>query len=179
AFNPVDFYIYGLRGPAPAKLIRIGSDGSVVDLGDIPSLAGVPVLGEIGPGGMFYTFLNGRLHRINLATMAATSVPLSTPLAVQDLTWHDGMLYTATANMGRLYRIDPASGAVTDLGPTGITGAFGGMFGASNGVFGANNGGGFYQFDLATGAATLISDLPGSSNNDGAKCPTTPLSFPA
>ncbi|UXN73585.1 DUF11 domain-containing protein [Devosia sp. A8/3-2] len=53
------------------------------------------------------------------------------------------------------------------------------MIGATNGVFGGNNSGGFYQFDLTTGALTLISSSPGAGNNDGAKCVTTPPAFPA
>jgi hypothetical protein len=36
----------------------------------------------------------------------------------------------------------------------------GAMFGAPNGLFGSHNSGGFYQFDLATGARTLLSGSP-------------------
>src|SRR5690606_25250888 len=35
AMHPSDGYIYGLRGPTPGTLIRIGSDGSVRDLGNV------------------------------------------------------------------------------------------------------------------------------------------------
>ncbi|WP_162315361.1 DUF6923 family protein, partial [Pseudoxanthomonas yeongjuensis] len=180
AFNPLDNYVYGtLLSSAPGTLARIGSDGSVENLGLVAGLGVHSVAGEIGPGGTYYLSAAGRLYRVNIATMTSTFVTLSQSIVFQDMAWHNGLLYAAVAG-GALYSINPATGAVTQIGPTtGVAGSFGAMFGASNGVFGGNNAGGFYQFDLATGVATLISNLPGSGNNDGAKCATTPLEFPA
>ncbi|WP_449468052.1 isopeptide-forming domain-containing fimbrial protein [Stenotrophomonas humi] len=180
AFNPVDNYLYGaLLSSAPGTLARIGSDGSVVSLGVAAGLGAHSVVGEIGPDGTYYLSAANRLYRVNLATMTSTFVPLSQSIVFQDMAWHNGLLYAAVAG-GALYSINPATGAVTQIGSTtGVGGPFGAMFGASNGVFGGNNSGGFYRFDLTTGTATLISNLPGSGNNDGAKCATTPLEFPA
>jgi uncharacterized repeat protein (TIGR01451 family)/fimbrial isopeptide formation D2 family protein len=179
AYNPVDNYIYGLRGPAPGTLVRIGSDGSVVDLGAIANLPNASIMGEIAPDGAYYVGIGFTLYRIDIPTRTATAIALNRSLNGADLAWHNGRLYTAVTGGGDLLEIDPVSGNVIALGATGVAGGFGGMFGASNGVFGSNNSGGFYQFDLATGQATLISGLPGSGNNDGAKCATTPLEFPA
>ncbi|WP_237054050.1 DUF6923 family protein [Marilutibacter chinensis] len=179
AVNPVDNYIYGLRGPAPGTLVRVGSDGSVLDVGTITGFPINSVIGEFGPDGTYYTGNGTTLYRIDITTMTATAVPLSQTINGQDLAWHDGQLYIAAPDAGLLYAIDPANGNVTPIGSTTVAGAFGGMFGATNGVFGSNNNGGFYRFDLTTGQATLISDLPGSGSNDGAKCATTPLEFPA
>src|SRR5690606_11734396 len=172
AYNPVDNYIYGLRGPAPGTLVRVGSDGSVEDVGTIANFPTNSVVGEFGPDGTYYTATGTTLFRVDIGSMTATPVPLSRGVNGQDLAWHNGRLYLASPNAGPLFEIDPANGNVVSLGSTGVSGSFGGMFGASNGVFGSNNDGGFYRFDLSTGQATLVSDLPGSGNNDGAKCPT-------
>ncbi|WP_439273798.1 DUF7507 domain-containing protein [Pseudochrobactrum sp. HB0163] len=94
-------------------------------------------------------------------------------------TRHATNLIGPEPNNGPLSAIHPETGQVTRIGNTGINNSgFGGMFGASNGVFGSSNDGGFYQFDLKTGAATLISNLQGSTNNDGAKCATSPFEYP-
>ncbi|WP_119391745.1 DUF7507 domain-containing protein [Taklimakanibacter lacteus] len=177
AMHPTNGYIYGLQGPA-GTLVRIGSDGSVVNLGAISGLSTNSVSGEIGPDGTYYVAAGGLLYRINLETKSATSVVLSQNIGTLDMAWHNGLLYTAV-DSSNLYAINPANGSVTTIGLTGTTGPFGGMFGATNGVFGSNNNGGFYRFDLTTGAATLISALQGSGSNDGAKCVTTPMNFPA
>ncbi|WMT92583.1 DUF6923 family protein [Pelagibacterium sp. H642] len=186
AYNPSDNYLYAIS--ASNNLLRIGSDGSVADLGTVTNLP--QVVGqeynaaEIAPDGSFYVRTNAvynGLYRIDLATKTAAAIPLSQTLSVADLAWHNGLLY-AVDNQNftlTLYAIDPANGQVTSVGPTGLaTSGFGALFGASNGLFGGLNAGGFYQFDLTTGAATLISDLPGSSNNDGAKCAMSPMEFP-
>ncbi|MCR4265850.1 choice-of-anchor D domain-containing protein [Nitratireductor sp. ZSWI3] len=179
AYNPVDNYIYGLSGPAPGRLVRVGSDGSAMSLGTIANFPTNSVAGEIGPDGTYYVVTSTTLYVIDIATMTASPRSLSQTIAGQDLAWHDGRLWIAGPNNGPLYEINPANGVVTPHGATGVAGAFGGMFGATNGVFGSNNDGGFYRFDLATGRATLISDLQGSSSNDGAKCVNTPMTFPA
>ena len=177
--HPTDGYIYGLEISAtPNTLVRIGSDGSVTNLGTITGFPGGSVSGEIGPDGTYYVATSTTLYRVNLATMTATPVPLSQSVGTLDMGWHNGLLYTAVDGAG-LFAINPANGNVTAVGPTGVAGNFGGMFGATNGVFGSNNSGGFYQFNVTTGAATLISNLQGSGSNDGAKCVTTPLGFPA
>jgi len=186
AFNPGDNYLYAIS--SANSLLRIGSDGSVVDLGavtNLPQVAGRAYnAGEIAPDGSYYVrtqVISNELYRIDLSTKTATSVPLSQALSIADLAWHNGLLYTVDNQnfTTTLYAINPTSGQVTRVGPTGQTTAlFGALFGASNGLFGGNNSGGFYQFDLTTGTATLISDLPGSSNNDGAKCAASPMEFP-
>ena len=172
--HPTDGYMYGLS----AGLVRIGSDGSVVNLGSIANMTVGSIAGEFGPDGTYYALNGATLYRINIATRTASPLTLTQSVNVADLAWYDGKLYGAILN-DSLVAIDPDSGAVTTIGPTGVTGFFGAMFGATNGVFGSNNNGGFYRFDLTTGAATLISGLQGSGTNDGAKCVNTPMAFPA
>ncbi|WP_265516762.1 DUF6923 family protein [Nitratireductor luteus] len=181
AMNPIDNYIYGLEiNTTPPRLARVGSDGGVQVLGTISGFPNGSVTGEFGPDGTFYSATAGRLYTVDVTSRTATSVALSGAATHgPDLAWHNGLLYTVSGT-GVLYTIDPATGFVAPVGPTGLpTNAFGGMFGASNGVFGSNNVGGFYRFDVATGQGTLISDLQGSGQNDGAKCATTALTFPA
>ncbi|MDH5823899.1 OmpA family protein [Luteimonas sp. RD2P54] len=186
AFNPQDNYLYAL-GHSPAAtnlLLRIGSDGIPNEVGvvaGLPATAAGYNAGEIAPDGFYYVHPNeassNQLYRIDLATLIATPVTLSVAVGVSDLAWHDGALYGVSGNT--LHAIDPTSGATSPIGPAGVAGSFGAMFGASNGVYGSHNTGGFYRFDLITGAATLISSSPASAQNDGAKCATTPMEFPA
>ncbi|SFE33447.1 YVTN family beta-propeller repeat protein [Spirosoma endophyticum] len=88
-------------------------------------------------------------------------------------------------NGARLVVMDPATGGVS-YGPavTGTdilaeTGGYGGQFIGATGslcVF-ANELGKFYQIDLSTGAATLLSSSTPAGNNDGASCPSSVLSY--
>uniref|UniRef100_Q11MC3 Conserved repeat domain n=3 Tax=Chelativorans TaxID=449972 RepID=Q11MC3_CHESB len=181
AMNPIDNYIYGFEiNTTPPRLARVGSDGGVQVLGEIAGFPNATVTGEFSPDGTLYSATAGRLYTVNVTNRTATSVPL-TGAATHgpDLAWYNGLLYSVTGT-GQLVTIDPATGFVDTVGETGLTqNSFGGMFGASNGIFGSNNVGGFYRFNVETGRGTLISDLQGSGQNDGAKCATTPLTFPA
>ncbi|WP_338446996.1 isopeptide-forming domain-containing fimbrial protein [Pelagerythrobacter marensis] len=188
AFNPADNYIYGLDRPSGSniRLLRIGSNGAVqvvgtITGGNINVPSGLPVAGEIGADGFFYVKYaapgDQALYRVDLSTRVATRINLSQPRSSVDLAWYNGLLYSHDSNTDTLYTIDPSSGQVQDIGPAGVSGAFGAFASASNGVFGINNSGGFYQFNLLTGNATLISSSPSTTNNDGAKCYSTPLQF--
>jgi hypothetical protein len=152
-------------------LLRIGGDGSVADLGAVSgggiNASGTGIAsGEIGADGFFYVKHNvttNQMWRIDLTTRTATLITLSQSFASGDITWSNGLLYAQDHVTGLLVRVNPTNGNVTPIGPTGFVGggdAFGSMMGASNGVFGRRNSGGFYKFDIATGAATLISDAP-------------------
>ncbi|MEZ0472843.1 DUF6923 family protein, partial [Luteimonas salinilitoris] len=189
AYNPVDNYIYA-SGQVDGQhvLLRIGSDGSAENLGavsggGIDTVAADLNTGEIGPDGFYYvkgSQSTNQAWRVDLATRTATLITLSESVWLSDWAWHNGLLYGHSHVTGLLHAIDPATGATTTVGQTGIADAFGAIYGASNGVFGSVNGGGFYQFDLTTGAVTLISDSPPSGGaNDGAKCHTTPMEFAA
>ncbi|KKB12532.1 hypothetical protein VE25_06265 [Devosia geojensis] len=181
-------YIYATRWDATTsryRLLRIGGDGSVRDLGGItggginssPGIAS----GVIGADGFYYLKDNGAsnvMWRVDLTTLTASSIPLNSTIANADLAWHNGLIYTHDHTSGVFYSINPSSGVITPIGQSGITpDAFGSLISASNGVFGRLNSGGFYRFDIATGVATLISDAPAGAG-DGAKCPTTALELP-
>ena len=90
----------------------------------------------------------------------------------------DGMLY-GVRNGGQLVQVNPNTGRLTVIGNTGITdsGAFGAVYFDVDGYFYAsNNGTGkIYRIDLRDAnnlipTATLFTQGPKSSTNDGARC---------
>src|SRR5690606_8871733 len=116
------------------------------------------------------------IYRVDLAPRNAVRINMSQVRTSADITWYNGLLYAHDGTNNVLYTIDPTNGQVQVTGPS-VAGIFGGLVSASNGVFGIRNQGGFYQFNLETGAATLISSSPVTGNNDAAKCAETPLQF--
>jgi len=188
-FNPVDNYIYAVQhiNQVGSNLVRVGSNGVPQVLG---AITGLPVLfppssGTINPeDGMLYTARAGTpIYRVDLATRAVVSQIPNTANLIH-LAWHDGFLYASGYNgsVYALFEIDPTTGAIRDVGPTGHGTHMGAMFGASNGVFGISQEylvNGFYQFDTQTGFATRIAtgDSPQYLLPGGIKCPTSPLNF--
>lgn len=202
-FNAVDGYIYGTKA-ASNILVKIGADGIPVEVGPVANLPAGTVQtpisylqGEISPTGTLYVktgnFNSGNeLYAINIAAMTATKIGSAVSIGGSDMGWYQGFLYTlsapgpnsATPQSINLYRIDPATGVPTLIGPTGFTTStgtpvsFGALFGATNGLYANENGTrGFFKIDIATGAATLISSSPGAAQNDGAHCTSAPISF--
>lgn len=185
AFNPTDNYIYGIlnNNATGNSLLRIGSDGNTVNLGVVSGLPlGDYVAADINSSGTFYVMGKTNpsiLYVINIATLTATSISLSTSVDAYDIAWKGGLLYTVTPT-GQLMSINPSTGSVTNIGASSGAANFGALYGAPNGLFGNNNDGlGFYQFDLVTGAKTLISASPGATVNDGAHCVDANVTFGA
>ncbi len=186
-YNPSDNFIYAMsfKGGETNHVLRIRPDGSTVDLGAITGLplAGNYRSGAFSPtGNILYVIganTSNRLYRINITAKSATSVNLTRSVDIADLAWVGTNLYAVEAG-GQLISINPTSGAVTSIGTApGPAGYYGAMFGAPNGLFGSYNSGGFYQFDLTTGARTLLSNFPGADSNDGMHCPAANLAFGA
>jgi uncharacterized repeat protein (TIGR01451 family) len=190
-YDPASNYIYATRWDETSsthRLLRIAANGVVQDAGAI-SGGGIGAAtgiasGEVGADGFYYIKSNAstnQMWRINLTTRVATLITLNRSIANGDIAWSNGLLYAQDHDTGLFNSINPTTGAVTQIGPSGFIGAtdaFGSMIGASNGVFGRRNSGGFYKFDTTTGRATLISDAP-AGGGDGAKCATSPVVFPA
>lgn len=184
-YNSADNYMYGLQG-STARLVRIGADGTALDLGLV---SGLPVQSYFSgafasTGNMLYTMAfpsQNQLYTINVATMTATAITLSRSVTVADFAFIGGLLYSVEQS-GQLISINPATGAVTNLGAPNSLGSasnFGALFGAPNGLYGVYNSGGFYKIDLLTGAVTLISSAPSSNGNDGANCANANITFGA
>jgi hypothetical protein len=183
-FNTGDGFVYGINdnlGANSNRLLKISNDGSVEDLG---AVAGLPTqstneynAGDFDAAGNLYVMHNGTstMYRIDITNMTATAVPLSPAEAISlsDIAYHDGLFYGMRNSNSQLVSVNPATGAVTNIGTVHGTGVFGAMMGACNGIFGIANEGGFYQFDIATGARTKLANTPSAlSGVDGAHCHT-------
>jgi hypothetical protein len=106
----------------------------------------------------------GDFGSVDLATGAFHKIGPDTPGIMADLVWSNGTLYslfTSGDSAGSLAKINPATGQVTIIGPTGLGyNAF--TLGGVNGklyLTDFNIGGGFqnlYSVDPGTGAATLL-----------------------
>ncbi len=171
------------------NLLRINLDGSTTDLG---SVAGLPkdgtavfTSGAIDANGNYYIKVQDDtsiIYLVDIAAKSAKAINLTTPIAVSDMAFVNGVLYSV-GNNGQLYKIaiTNTTGAVTPIGKAYDTAAgqqLGAQFGATNGLFGmANDGSGFYYIDVATGIRTKLSDSPKAASNDGANCPTVALDF--
>lgn len=183
-YNPLDNFIYGIEwgGFSGNQLIQIAADGSSTNLGVVTGLPSANYNnGAISPTGDYYLtsgFGGTNLYRVNIVARTAATVTMSQSVAVSDLAWHNGLLYGINSDTGRLVSIDPVTGVVTDIGFTSPLGNAISMWGFTNGLF-ASGGGSIYAIDPATGAATLMSTAPGSSNADGANCASAAIAFNA
>lgn len=194
-FRPADLFLYGIR-IGTRNLIRIHSDGSTEAIG---AITGLPVpadsfnAGEIGTDGFMYVKQQDAvnvIYRIDLSGLdavpatapVATAIPLvlnGNAVSGADFAWINNRLYSVNQD-GRVIYIDPASGVVTAL-PTinAALGNVGSLFGTPNALYGSRNPapGGFYEFDLVTGAATRLSGSPPVGTNDGAHCASAAITF--
>jgi uncharacterized repeat protein (TIGR01451 family) len=168
-------------------IIRINADGTYNTLGAVTGLPGAVIYnsGEIDNLGNYYVKLNtnnNQIYRINLTTLTATLITLSTSVNLPDMAYSitTGLLYGVNSTNGQLVSVNPTTGAVVPIGITPGAVNFGAMFASSTSeMFGVDNTGGFYQFNLTTGQRVLISNAPPSSGNDGAHCVNTPIVFSA
>ena len=184
--NPLNGFIYGVLANTN-QIVRINSDGTYNNLGAITGLPTSVIYnaGEIDHLGNYYVKVNtdnSQLYKINLSTLSASLITLSSSINVPDIAYRttDGLIYGVNSTNGQLVSINPSNGTVTGIGITPSAVNFGAMFGSSTGeIFGVNNTGGFYQFNLTNGQRVLISGAPASSANDGAHCVTAPITFSA
>ena len=188
-YNPTDNFIYGISGGANVakSLIRIDANGTFYNLGVISGLditAGY-TSGEIDNNGNYYIKLagtgNNKLYKVDIATRTATLIPLSRNINFIDIayTQTDGLLWTQDTVSKKLVSINPTNGLVTDLPFVNTLNNYGAWFGSGTGQIYAssNDGTAFVEFDKTTGEAMFISTTQPSANNDGAHCPTAPITF--
>jgi len=186
-FNPSDGYIYAMK-TFSNNLLKIDASGIITDMGAITGLPAVTGTtnynsGEIDNLGNYYikpVGVNSSLYKVNISTQTATEIVLNQTTNPSDLAYSvpAGLLYGVGTD-GRLFSINPANGNVTFIGSPAPA-VFGALFGSSTGeIYGINNAGDFFQFNLTTGARTIISSAPSSGNNDGAHCVTAPITFSA
>ena len=131
-------------------------------------------------------------NNYDLQTGPAYGTALTSLIAINDFAYDNATNQltalvnpTGGGNTNRLVRLNPATGVVSygaSVGGSGITNetsGYGAQFMSETGslyVF-ANELGKYYQIDLATGTATLLSTSTPAANNDGASCPGAVLSY--
>lgn len=138
---------------------------SLLALALAASLVLVPCARAATPGSKVYVVtLTGEFGTVDLSTGQFHQIGSDMPESPENLVWSNGTLYgiAESANdFGDLVKINPSTGQVTDIGPTGLGfNAFG--LGAVNGnlyMTDLNVGAGtqnLYSVNATTGAATLI-----------------------
>ena len=198
AYNPVDGYIWGSLSTPEQAIVRIGKDVSL-DIHVIDDFfTANPYVGAINANGQYYMKPSGAAYKVvDLDPASSTYLEvvvdgtLSISLGIADWAFNaaDNMLYTVTiGGDNRLFRIDPSTGAVTELGPVPILNGLNYTYGAvyfdvsGNFYVSANQSGTIYiikevQNILPAGAmdSNLFAYGPASASNDGARCPTAPV----
>ena len=196
-YNPADGYIWGSLSTPSKSIVRIGKNFSteVFYIPELPtSNRYVGDVREDGiyylkPGGSAYYLVDVNPNSSNYGKFQGAKT-LSQNLNIHDWAFNavDGMLYTVEKKTNNLYRIDPESGDVLDLGVVpvleGLNYTFGAVYFDVEGRFyvSANQTGTVYVInDVQNLESTseIVSNLfafgPSSSLNDGARCPTAPV----
>ena len=186
SFNYADGYLYAF-GIGNNILYRLSGNGVVQNLG---AISGLPATGfnaaSADLNGNIYLAndATSTLYRLNVATLAVSSVTLTPPAIFGDMGYNpsDNQIYTTryynTTSVGAngLYRINPTTGAVTVLGTPPTTGGTGIdnvgsiFFDAAGTLYAATNEGRLALFDTGTGAVTSIGTATTASQSDGASC---------
>jgi hypothetical protein len=125
-----------------------------------------------GRDGVLYAMFNAgspsaHLATVNTQTGAATPIGAATGVALQAMAFGpDGTLYAGSFTTNNLYRVDLSTGAPTLVGSLGFNWIMDLAFDAANDTMYAIAappscaGSSFYSINLATGAGSLISDVP-------------------
>lgn len=196
-YNPADGYIWGSLSTPSKSIVRIGKNFStqVFYIPELPtSNRYVGDVREDGvyylkPGGSTYYLVNVNPNSSNYGKFQEKKT-LTQNINIHDWAFNavDGMLYTVEKKTNILYRIDPESGDVLNLGVVpileGLNYTFGAVYFDVEGRFyvSANQTGTVYIINdvqnLENGSAiesNLFAFGPSSSLNDGARCPTAPV----
>lgn len=196
-YNPADGYIWGSLSTPSKSIVRIGKNFST-EVFYIPELpTNNRYVGDVREDGIYYLKPGGSTYYLvdinpNSSNYGKfkSSKTLSQNLNIHDWAFNavDGMLYTVEKKTNNLYRIDPESGVVLDLGVVPVLKGLNYTFGAV--YFDVE--GRFYVSANQTGTVYVINDVqnlestseifsnlfafgPSSSLNDGARCPTAPV----
>lgn len=174
-YRIADGYMYGIRGN---DLVRIDAEGvvTVIHQLDIPTGA---YTGDFGDDGLMHVSRGGRdWYAVDVDTGEAVArTELSGGYGVADITNVYGVFY-GVSSAGDLYRIDPNTNVVENLGA--ISGLPGGSlsFGAAWSTAGGNlyvgrNSGEIFQitgYSTSAPQATQVATAPSTNSNDGGSC---------
>lgn len=186
-YNTIDNRLYGVQNKNPPRIIRIGSDGAIAAVKDLPITpsGGGYNTGDVDYNGNFWVAYNGRdWVEINLASNTIVASGTATlPFSIYD--------WSYVPNGGAfLYAISVDARGATFLMRFSLTthvwsqvGTGYGTIYPSNGVVGAiyasqdgflysseNSEGKIYKLSLDGKTSTFISTGPRATSNDGAHC---------
>ena len=196
-YNPADGYIWGSVSTPAKTIIRIGKNFNTESfyIDELPTSN--RYIGDVSSEGIYYLKGSGTsYHKIDLNPDSATYTKfistenLSKNLSIADWAFNavDGKLYTVEKSSNHLYRINPETSKVIDLGEVpalkGLNYAYGAVYFDASGRFyiSANQTGTVYVVQnvqtLEVGGSinsNLFAYGPSSSSNDGARCPSAPV----
>jgi PEP-CTERM motif len=165
--------VYGLGFTGPGQLSAIDQIGNVYAVdptnANLTLLTSTGIFPSGGGGdrdGHLYFFNTGGappnptpdFDSVNVGTGVVTTVasfPAGNDGFVAVGSNGDLFVTGVGANGDDLFRIDPSNGLVTDLGPTGVSQLFAGVFAGST-LYGFDPFGGIYTVNTLTGAATFM-----------------------
>ena len=150
-------------------------DGSITDLGSITGMTGTPtgLAYDWATSTMYVLVLDAsnipHLGTLDLTTLVATEIGSGTGMLIAMDFTDDGYLYAPSLDDDNLYQIDPATGATTLIGPTGVDLNYGQdvSFDPESGELYTITCGALYAlgtYDLTTGAFTQIADMGGNQH---------------
>ena len=198
AYNPTDGYLWGSLNTPTQSIVRIGLN-YVTEVYTLDGFfSNSPYVGAINSQGQYYVKPGGQDFQIvdldsnsNSYLTVIEEKTLSQNLSIADWAFNaaDDMLYTVTmSGNNELCRIDPNTGSVEVLGEVPILNGLNYSYGAV--YFDVD--GNFYVSANQTGTIYIISEVqnivangnidsnlfaygPASASNDGARCPTAPV----
>ncbi|MDP5061629.1 MAG: hypothetical protein NWP64_06885, partial [Maribacter sp.] len=195
-YNPTDGYLWGYLSTPSSTIVSIGKNYTV-DQYTIPALpTGNKYVGDISPNGIYYFKAGGSSYfKVDINPDSPTyleylgAFELSQSLGIADWAFNaaDGMLYTVEGGSRKLYKIDPETGKVYNLGEVpiieGLSYTFGAVYFDVDGNFyiSANQTGSVYKIEEVQNItdgnmnSNIFAFGPAASSNDGARCPTAPV----
>ena len=196
-YNPTDGYIWGSLSSPEKSIVRIGQnfETTIFTIPELPTSN--RYVGDVSSQGTYYLKAGGAtFYKVDLNPDSANygnyigQGTLSQNISIHDWAFNavDGNIYAVEKNTNHLYRIDPATGTVNDLGEVPILSGYSYTYGA---VY-FDLSGRFYVSANQTGTVFVIQNVqdltttsgidsnlfaygPSSSSNDGARCPTAPV----
>jgi uncharacterized repeat protein (TIGR01451 family) len=180
AYDPASDQIIG--NSTTGNLVAVGSDGVVHSLGPV----GFTTLAGAIDGNTYYASAGDNvLRRVDLTTLATSTVGLSAAAPTGDFTVIDGLLWGQVAQQQQLIRINPANGQVTTFPApfiaAGTTAGAAWTYGNGNLGLSNNADGTIYQIEITGGSTATptfnllaTSDGPSSFGNDGTSCEGEP-----
>mgnify|MGYP003640305724 FL=1 len=195
-YNPADGYLWGYLSSPSQSIVRIGKDFQVEQytISELPT--GNKYVGDISNEGIYFFKAGGSSYfKIDLNPSSDSyleylgNFSLSQSLSIADWAFNaaDNMLYTVEGRSRKLFRIDPETGNVQDLGTVpileGLSYTFGAVYFDVDGNFyiSANQTGSVYKIEQVQNISggnmnsNIFAFGPAASSNDGARCPTAPV----